>query len=232
MGIRRETRVAERARRSNRERRDESQERILDAAEALFARSGFNGVSVKDIAQAAEVDASLLHYYFTSKAGLYSAAIARRAGAINAARLAALQAYAREAGGALTVAGVVRTYVDTTFSFALTGDGGYLNYLTLIAQMNSTPAGAIPGLENTPFDDVVQVFIGLLRQASPGSKDTDLYWFYHMLSGAISLSWARTGRIDKLSAGQCSSTDFAAIADQMIAVFAHGLDRGETSPSG
>ena len=47
-------RVAERARRSNRERRGESQERILDAAEALFARSGFNGVSIKDIAQAAE----------------------------------------------------------------------------------------------------------------------------------------------------------------------------------
>lgn len=224
--------MAARARRSNRERRDESQERILDAAEALFARSGFNGVSVKDIGQAAEVDASLLHYYFTSKAGLYSAVIARRAGAINAARLAALQAYAAEAGGALTVPGVVRTYVDTTFSFARTGGDGYLNYLTLIAQMNSTPAGAIPGLENTPFDEVVQVFIDLLRQASPASKDTDLYWFYHMLSGAISLSWARTGRIDKLSGGQCSSTDFNAIADQMIAVFSHGLDRAGPSPAG
>jgi AcrR family transcriptional regulator len=218
-------RVAERARRSNRERRGESQERILDAAEALFARSGFNGVSVKDIAQAAEVDASLLHYYFTSKAGLYSAAIARRAGEVNVARLAALNAYASEAGDSLTVAGVVRTYVQATFAFARTGGEGYLNYLTLIAQMNSTPAGVIPGLENTPFDDVVQVFVGLLRRANPGSKDTDLYWFYHMLSGAISLSWARTGRIDKLSGGQCRSTDFDAIADQMIAVFSRGLDR-------
>jgi AcrR family transcriptional regulator len=54
------------ARRSNKERRGESQERILDAAEALFARDGFNGISVKEIADAAEVDASLLHYYFAS----------------------------------------------------------------------------------------------------------------------------------------------------------------------
>lgn len=216
--------MAERARRSNRERRGESQERILDAAEALFARSGFNGVSIKDIAQAAEVDSSLLHYYFASKAGLYSAAIARRAGEVNASRLAALQAYAAQAGENLTVAGVVRTYIEATFEFARTGGEGYLNYLTLIAQMNSTPAGVIPGLENTPFDDVVQVFIDLLRRASPASDDADLYWFYHMLSGAISLSWARTGRIDKLSGGLCRSNDFDAIADHMVAVFTHGLE--------
>lgn len=213
-----------RARRTNQERRGESQERILDAAEALFARSGFNGVSIKDIAQAAEVDSSLLHYYFASKAGLYSAAIARRAGDVNASRLAALLAYEAEAGDSLTVAGVVRTYIEATFAFARTGGEHYLNYLTLIAQMNSTPAGQIPGLENTPFDEVVQVFIGLLRKAS-GRQDADLYWFYHMLSGAISLSWARTGRIDKLSDGQCLSTDFDAIADHMVAVFSHGLER-------
>ena len=80
--------MAERAKRTNPERRGESQERILDAAEALFAREGFNGVSMKDIAQAADADASLLHYYFASKAGLYSAVIERRAGPVNVARLA------------------------------------------------------------------------------------------------------------------------------------------------
>lgn len=216
--------MAGQARRSNQARRGESQERILDAAEALFARSGFNGVSIKDIAQAAEVDASLLHYYFASKAGLYTAAIARRAGEVNKSRLAALQTYAAEASGAPTVPGVVRTYIEATFAFARSGGPRYLDYLTLIAQMNSTPQGTIPGMETTPFDEVVQVFIDLLRQARPGSDDAQLYWFYHMLSGAISLSWARTGRIDMLSGGRCNSTDFDAIATHMVAVFSHGLD--------
>lgn len=213
-----------RPRRTNQERREGSQERILDAAEALFARSGFNAVSTKDIGQAAEVDPSLLHYYFATKAGLYAAVIARRAEHVNVTRLTALQAHVAEAGDGLTAAGVIRTYVQATFDLARTGGEGYLNYLTLIAQVNSTPAGVIPGSETLPFDDVVQVFIGLLRRASPGSSDADLYWFYHMLSGAISLSWARTGRIDKLSGGQCRSTDFDAIAEHMVAVFSHGLD--------
>jgi AcrR family transcriptional regulator len=184
--------LARPARRSNKERRGESQERILDAAEALFARNGFNGVSVKDIADAADVDASLLHYYFASKAGLYSAVIGRRAEQVNSARLAALRAYAAEAGGKTTVAGVVRAYVQATFDFAITGGEGCLDYLAMIAQLNSTPAGALPISESTPFDEVVQVFIDLLRQASPSSTDAELYWFYHMLSGAISVSWART----------------------------------------
>jgi AcrR family transcriptional regulator len=214
-----------RERRTNQERRAEAQERILDAAEGLFARYGFNAVSTKDIGQTAEVDPSLLHYYFTSKAGLYDAVIARRAERVNVARRGALEAYAEEAGEAITVAGVVRTYVQATFDLAKTGGEGYLNYLTLIAQLNSTPAGVIPGSESMPFDEVVQLLIGLLRKASPGAKDTDLYWFYHMLSGAISLTWARTGRIDQLSGGQCRSTDFDAISDHMIAVFSHGLDQ-------
>ena len=215
--------VRRRERRTNQERRAEAQERILDAAEGLFARYGFNAVSTKDIGQTAEVDPSLLHYYFTSKAGLYDAVIARRAERVNVARRGALEAYAEKAGEAITVAGVVRTYVQATFDLAKTGGEGYLNYLTLIAQLNSTPAGVIPGSENMPFDEVVQLLVGLLRKASPGAKDTDLYWFYHMLSGAISLSWARTGRIDKLSDGLNRSDDFAAIKQRMAKFMAAGF---------
>ena len=129
--------VRRRERRTNQERRAEAQERILDAAEGLFARYGFNAVSTKDIGQTAEVDPSLLHYYFTSKAGLYDAVIARRAERVNVARRGALEAYAEKAGEAITVAGVVRTYVQATFDLAKTGGEGYLNYLTLIAQLNS-----------------------------------------------------------------------------------------------
>ncbi len=213
-----------RARRSNQDRREESREKILDAAEALFAQGGFNGVSMKDVAKGAEVDTSLMHYYFGSKAGLYAAVLTRRAGQVNASRLGALQRYAAEVGDRADVAGIVRTYIEATFAIARNGGEGFLNYLTLVAQINSAPAGTIPGLEATPFDEVVQVFIAMLRKARPAASDADLYWFYHMLSGAISLSWARTGRIDSLSGGLCRSEDFDAIEAHMIAVFSHGLD--------
>lgn len=160
-------RVARTRRRTNPERRGESQEKILDGAEALFARGGFNGVSLKDIAQAADVDTSLLHYYFATKAGLFAAVIARRAAAVNEARLSAMRRYAETAGDSIAVEGVLRAYLEPAFAFVRDGGQSQRDYLTLISQLNSSPVGAIPGADVTPFDPVVQVFIELLGKACP-----------------------------------------------------------------
>src|SRR5271165_3963630 len=49
-----------------------SREKLLGAAERLFADRGFNGVSVRQIAAAAGVNSALVGYYFGSKTGLLS----------------------------------------------------------------------------------------------------------------------------------------------------------------
>lgn len=50
---------------------EETKERILEAAEALFAERGFEGVSVRDITQAAQTHLSAVNYHFGSKKQLY-----------------------------------------------------------------------------------------------------------------------------------------------------------------
>jgi len=213
-------------RRTNADRRGEAQDKILNAAEALFSRHGYNGVSLKEIAKEAEVDTGLLHYYFAAKSGLFNAVLARRADAINAARLDSMQCYAREAGDDLTVEGVLRAYLAPTFAFVKGGGAGLLNYLTVVSQLAVAPVGTIPGPDASPFDPAILAFIALLQRARPEASQADIFWFYHLLSGAISVTWARTGRIDRLSDGLCRSDDFDAIAEQMVQVFAHGLDGG------
>lgn len=49
---------------------------ILGAAERVFARAGFNGATMSDIAEAAGLPKANLHYYFGSKAELYRALLA------------------------------------------------------------------------------------------------------------------------------------------------------------
>jgi AcrR family transcriptional regulator len=44
-----------------------SRDAILDAAERLFANSGFDGTSMRSIAEAADVAQALLHYHFGTK---------------------------------------------------------------------------------------------------------------------------------------------------------------------
>jgi len=50
-------------------------QKILDAAEALFAEHGYHGVSVQDIAKAAEVSKANVYHHFSSKEDLYFAVI-------------------------------------------------------------------------------------------------------------------------------------------------------------
>jgi AcrR family transcriptional regulator len=52
-----------------------SQQVILDAARAEFSASGFEGTTMRAIAQSAGVDAALIHHFFLSKGGLFAAAV-------------------------------------------------------------------------------------------------------------------------------------------------------------
>jgi AcrR family transcriptional regulator len=47
------------------------EENILFAAEKLFAEKGFEGTSTREIAKAANVNISMISYYFGSKEKLY-----------------------------------------------------------------------------------------------------------------------------------------------------------------
>jgi TetR/AcrR family transcriptional regulator len=54
-----------------------SKDAILDAAEARFARQGYDSTTIKEIAADAEVNSALLYYYFAGKEDLYGAVVAR-----------------------------------------------------------------------------------------------------------------------------------------------------------
>ncbi len=49
--------------------------RLLDAAERLFAQQGYAATSVRAVADAAEVNPALVHYYFGDKHGLLEAVL-------------------------------------------------------------------------------------------------------------------------------------------------------------
>jgi AcrR family transcriptional regulator len=69
-----------RVRRSKAQQRAESLEQILDAAEYLFSKNGFYGVTLRDVALRVGIHTTLLHYYFKDKHHLFEAVFKRRAG--------------------------------------------------------------------------------------------------------------------------------------------------------
>jgi AcrR family transcriptional regulator len=59
-------------------REEDRREQILDAAGEVFARKGFKGASVKELAAAAHVSPGLLYWYFEDKAGLFAALLEQK----------------------------------------------------------------------------------------------------------------------------------------------------------
>jgi AcrR family transcriptional regulator len=194
---------------------------ILDAAEALFSQHGFHGVTVREVAEEAGVDPALLGYYFESKRGLFDSVLMRRAEIVNANRLLSMARYEADTTS-LTVEGCLQAFFEPVLQWWETGGTAWKNYLRLIALVNNTPAWGGDTMTQF-FDPVIQKLIELLRKALPQASDTELYWSYHFVSGALSLSFAETGRIDHLSGGKCRSSDVQAVRERMAAFLAPGF---------
>lgn len=54
-------------------RKDNTEEKILDAATSVFVRKGMDGARMQEIADEAGINKALLHYYFRSKDKLFDA---------------------------------------------------------------------------------------------------------------------------------------------------------------
>ncbi|MBS0275514.1 MAG: TetR family transcriptional regulator [Proteobacteria bacterium] len=200
-------------------------ERILDAAEELFAEHGLDGVTVRQVTRKANVDTALAHYYFGTKKGLFDAVFLRRAAVINEARLKAIDEYQINPGaGGATIEGFIQAFLDPVMERWAKGGSGWKNYLTIVAQVNNTPKWGGATMARY-FDPVIHRLIDALRGIMQGAHDIDLYWSYQFLSGALTLTFAETGRIDRLSSGACRSTDYEAVRERLAPFIAAGFRR-------
>ena len=214
--------VPQKPRTKKAEQRAETMEQILDAAEDLFSKHGLHGVTLKEVAQRVGVHHTLLNYYFSDKKTLFDAVFARRAVVTSDLRMSALDKYEEESKGKPTVEGALRAFLDTDLDLYINGGEGWKNYAQLGAQVANTPEWGAE-LMDRHFDPVVLKLLGLLRKALPDCSPADVFWGYHFVTGALMLTLARTGRIDKLSDGLCRSEDFAAVKERMATFMAAGF---------
>jgi AcrR family transcriptional regulator len=60
----------------------DTEHRIFEAARAVFFEQGFDGARMSEIARRAEINQSMLHYYFRSKGQLFDAVFRKAAGEV------------------------------------------------------------------------------------------------------------------------------------------------------
>ena len=195
-------------------------ERILDAAEALFAEHGFDGTSLRAVPARAEVNLAAVHYHFGSKMGLFRALVERRVGEVNRARLDTLDELQRSAApAAAPLEDVVRAFLAPAFAHLDADDPGLRAFLQIVGRLHSSRGDHVDAVRDV-FAEVSQRFLAALGAALPEVPASVLAWRLHFVISAMCTQMADPERIRLLASGDASSDD---ALDQLLAFSVAGL---------
>jgi AcrR family transcriptional regulator len=181
-----------------------SKEALLNVAEEMFAQHGFVATSTRMISKGAGVNLGNLHYYFRTKEALYIEVFKRHGTRLTDERVRLLKdATQRYQGGPVPTAELIRCFVYP-FLFAEREPGGQA-FVSLHCRLASEPADLAVAVRSMVYDASTMLFVKAFKEALPQLPEDVLYWRLHFLIGANAYTLARSGRLEFISDGRCSS---------------------------
>lgn len=206
-----------------RESTEAKRQRILDAAEDLFAERGYFGVSVRDITAHLNMRLAAVNYHFESKENLFSEVIRRRIEPLSKARLERLKALdpdPRDLEAGITA--MVRAFVEPMVEFCLGPDPGWRNYCRLIAQIAAQQYWSQSGLL-VEYDRVASEIIKSFKALSPDASDFQCQVAFQMVLANTLYLMSDNARLDRLSGGRFRSADFEALVEPYVTYVSAGV---------
>lgn len=182
---------------SNAERGEPSRrDRIVIEAGRLFGAKGFHGVSMRQIADAADVQLSLIVYHFSTKENLYRS-VFDHFHEIFEERLARLQQIS-DFSSPDAVRRIVEAFVWPTQKVQSSEEGKI--YSLLVLREATDPEQNERGIIRDYYDPMAKHFIAALRRALPGKSEEKIAWAYLFSVSAIVMS-IFDARVERLTDG-------------------------------
>lgn len=174
--------------------------RILDAAEELFMRHGFEGTSMRLLTAKAGVNLAAVNYHFGSKHALIEAVFRRRLDPMNAERLAALDRLEKEAAdGALAPEAIIRAFVGPSLRLIEDAKGGGRNFVRLLGRACTEPSREIRHLIGALHAPAMQRFKAAFERALPDMPREELVWRMHFMFGTLAYTLAATDTVQLIA---------------------------------
>nr|WP_277602435.1 TetR/AcrR family transcriptional regulator [Parahaliea mediterranea] len=194
----------------------------MDVAERLFAERGFDGVSVRDITDAAEVRLASVNYHFKTKQNLFKEVIQRRASVLNDDRRAALEEIELDTlSPQQGVQAIARAFIYPIYQRSTLGDPGWKNYCRLIAQLAALRSSS--ELTAETFNPVALDVIDRLRTVLPDLDERRAHYALQYLIGAMVYVFSENERLDILSNRAYSSHDLEALCADLVTFVSGGI---------
>ena len=198
-------------------------DRILDAAERLFANHGYEGTSIRDIVDEAKVNLAAIHYHFRSKEALLEAVLTRRISIVNDARLQRLiQAEEDSAPRPPSVEQIVRAFIIPVVEFAQRDKSGS-TFVQLMSRMFTEPRFSLTNFLGRKFGETISRFSEALVCSLPDVPREIVLWRAFFTMGAMHHLLCSPGKVDLLSRGLRKSTSDADMTDYLVEYAVAGM---------
>jgi len=201
-------------------KRKSTSEKILDAAEELFAQHQYDAVSVRQITGAAGVKLGLAHYHFSSKEDLFNAVIRRRIDLLTQSRRSLLLKFLEDNNGEpLPIEKLVLAFVTPYLYWSLNGGPGWRSYARLVSSLLGYNLKLLQEL----FDPGAYLFLQEMRRSIPKADESGIQWGFDFMVGLMCNTFSEVDRISGLSGGLCSTANIEEACRHMASFIAAGL---------
>ncbi len=197
---------------------------ILLAAERLFAQFGFHAVSIRQIAQEAQVPLALVGYHFGQKQDLFHAIFAHWSGTIEE-RMQGLQAVQMLPHSRLKLQRMVEAFVAPVIRLRASPEGEA--YALLMTKGLSPQSDESDRVLRDFFDPMAEAYItalqAILSHEHPQARVSrgTAAWCYQFSLGVL-LHHLGDQRVARLSHGQCLPND-RQVQSHLVQFIVHGI---------
>lgn len=183
------------------EQTTETQSRLLDAAEVLFAERGFEAVSLRDITAQAEANVAAVNYHFGGKENLINAVMGRHAMPINLERIKRLDALmAREEDP--TVREVVDAFLRPLLDRILEKETSQQLFAKFMARMLGEGACRLPDEVLPQFQEMARKVVAGFQAAVPDLNEQQAYFRLKFCFAVMADAMMRDEAFEQISEGR------------------------------
>jgi AcrR family transcriptional regulator len=162
-----------------------TRQKILDAAEKLFARHGFESTSLRSIIASAGVNLAAIHYHFRSKEGLIRAVIEKRFAPVNDERLRLLAEFEKQTDGkAARVEEILEAFLAPMLRIGLLDSGQGRLLMQLGGRLLQASDEMLEKAAGAEFERVAVRFLSALQKALPSLTRQEIAWRMNFTIGA------------------------------------------------
>ena len=196
-----------------------TKDRILGAAEELFAQFGFSGTSLRQVTSRADVNIAAVNYHFGSKENLVNEVFRRRMDDMTAQRLQALRAAVEQHPGELDP--ILAAFVEPALALAQDRHGGGA-FVRVLARAYAEKNDSLRKFLSDHYGHVLRDFAKAIAACLPALSKEELYWRLDFLAGALTYAMADFGLI-KRPAGISEAAHRERAARELIRFAAAGF---------